>query len=220
MNNQYIGDINDYKKYDLLLSLQEVLSQKILVVWMLTGADTDYISMPEKYAHYNPGLFRKLQEVVQIKDDKGSIKSIEELPFFSDRNKFDFYDERIDRISRIEYFNQVQQKANNSQIVFFDPDTGICDDGKEDKKHISWSEIKNIYKQGKDVLVFQFDKHELNFLSKLEEDCAANVGIRNDHLVYFNAGKAVYLLLLQDNTDKIGELKMRWSKWDKGPKGR
>ena len=39
MKNQYFGDINDYRKYGLLRTLQSTGSGRLLVAWMLTPDD-------------------------------------------------------------------------------------------------------------------------------------------------------------------------------------
>ena len=64
MKHQYVGDINDYRKYALLRALSAGGANRIGVCWMLTQPDgkTDggkrgYLEKPEKYRHHDPELF-------------------------------------------------------------------------------------------------------------------------------------------------------------------
>lgn len=61
MKNQYFGDINDYKKYGLLRSIESASSLRLLVAWMLAPDDgstdgefVEYLDEPEKWENYDP----------------------------------------------------------------------------------------------------------------------------------------------------------------------
>ena len=60
MKNQYFGDINDYRKYGLLLALQSNGAGSLLVAWMLTPDDggrdgglRSYLKVPDIWAKYD-----------------------------------------------------------------------------------------------------------------------------------------------------------------------
>jgi hypothetical protein len=64
MKEQYVGDINDYRKYALLRALAGGGKIKIGVCWMLTPRDNrsdgnklNYLKNPNKWRRYDPSLF-------------------------------------------------------------------------------------------------------------------------------------------------------------------
>ena len=69
MKEQYVGDVNDYRKYSLLRHLANA-GLRIGVCWMLTppdggrdGSKTAYLSQPEQWRHYEPDVFDLLKRV-------------------------------------------------------------------------------------------------------------------------------------------------------------
>ena len=77
MKNQYVGDINDYRKYGLLRSLQTVSDMRLLVSWMLTKDDgssdgkfIDYLKNPKKWEKYDPSHIGSCTvSLMRVKDD-------------------------------------------------------------------------------------------------------------------------------------------------------
>jgi hypothetical protein len=79
MKNQYVGDINDYRKYGLIRALSASGKLSTAVCWMLTGDDgrrdgekTAYLGQPGKYRDHDPDLFDRLREQVQA----GSARNV------------------------------------------------------------------------------------------------------------------------------------------------
>jgi len=164
MKNQYVGDINDYRKYDLLQIISEELNEKILVVWMLTqndnkrdGGRIKYLNYPEKWKKYNKMLFDDLRNIVK---SERSIKKIQEMPLFCNSDKFEFHSDYLEngKTEREIYFKNVYEKSENAKIVFFDPDNGIAPHEKTTNrnKFLFWNEIEDIWNSGKNILVFQY----------------------------------------------------------------
>ncbi len=69
MKNQYVGDINDYKKYGLIRALvgNGADAFRVGILWMLTDNDNrndgqilDYLGQPNQWRSYDPPLFDKL----------------------------------------------------------------------------------------------------------------------------------------------------------------
>ena len=63
MKDQYVGDINDYRKHALLRALQQG-GLNVGVCWMLAPPDecTDgrklgYLTQPDRFRGYDPSLF-------------------------------------------------------------------------------------------------------------------------------------------------------------------
>ena len=64
VKDQYVGDINDYRKYALLRALSTGGANRIGVCWTLTSSDASadggklaYLSQPKKYRQRDPQLF-------------------------------------------------------------------------------------------------------------------------------------------------------------------
>lgn len=64
MKHQYVGDINDYRKYVLLRALSAGGANRIGECWMLTPDDggTDgnklgFLQQPDRFRHFDPELF-------------------------------------------------------------------------------------------------------------------------------------------------------------------
>lgn len=162
MKNQYIGDINDYKKYSLIEIISEVLNEKILIAWMLTDGDSrndgnklDYLENNRNDRQLNPELFDKL---ISIDMSKREIKDVQELL----GDKYNYYSEPLfdNKEERTKYFETLLEEAKKVGIVFFDPDNGIevksvkCGN-KNSSKYLYWDEIQQFAKSEKDILIYQ-----------------------------------------------------------------
>ncbi|MDR3093754.1 MAG: hypothetical protein LBU62_03800 [Bacteroidales bacterium] len=225
MKNQYVGDINDYQKYDLLQMLTETLQMKMLVVWRLTSDDggpdgkrTTYLNNPKKYRNLNPGLFEELQSIVRGNNRR--ITAIQEFPPFCDSGIFDFFTDNIESTDREEYFKKVQKKLTDAGIVFFDPDNGLETKTKNKttaSKHLYWHEIQEVWNQNKNVLFIQFYTREkrIDYTERKITECATKLSIPRENIVPFYGKYAVFFLLLHC-ADKKDELLYKWGKWETG----
>lgn len=227
MKNQYVGDINDYRKYDLLQILSDELKEKILIIWMLTqndcrddGKKIKYLKDPEKWEEYNKTLFWELKNIVS----KGrNIENIQKLSCFNKSDKFEFHSDYLenDIKKRETYFNNAIEKAKTANIIFFDPDNGIEPKKKPEnpEKYLRWSEIKRFWDIGKNILVFQYFPRFCNrekYINDKIDDFAKKIDINKDNIVTFNAKSVVYLFLTHDINNKRNELNMKWrEKWEK-----
>src|SRR4051794_40207541 len=77
MKNQYVGDINDYRKYALLRILAGPGDIRIGVCWMLTpndgrqdGGMTKYLGDQSLWQPHDPGLFDVLRTVITAPDKR------------------------------------------------------------------------------------------------------------------------------------------------------
>ena len=71
MKNQYFGDINDFRKYGLLRTIQRESGLGIGVCWFLTADDggvdgrlMKYLNQPSRWRHYDSELYDKLQSLL------------------------------------------------------------------------------------------------------------------------------------------------------------
>jgi hypothetical protein len=226
MKNQYVGDINDYRKYDLLQILSRILGQRLLVVWMLTendnqndGKKTKYLNYPEKWRKYNEKLFDELKKIVAGK--KRCIEQVQELPLFKENN-FIFYSEYIndELTERDNYFKNVIKASHDAKILFFDPDNGIeptnTNKIKKPSKYLFWKEIEKFWNLEKDILIFQYFPwfcNRENYIKNKIEKCSKMMKIDKENIIHFFAKNVFYLFLTHDISNKRVALNKEWKKW-------
>lgn len=165
MKHQYVGDINDYRKYALLRGLAAGGLNRIGVCWMLTPSDgsTDgnklgYLEKPEQHRHFDPELFdilahstaepdrRRLQTIEKSGAIPGALYHNAELPQQSDQ--------------RARYMADCRDMFAETDLVFFDPDNGIEVPSsriglKTSLKYVFLDAIEAFYAEGKSILIYQ-----------------------------------------------------------------
>lgn len=137
MRNQFIGDINDYHKYQTLNELSR--SGDVNVCWMLNDDIEGQSSRFVKYKNYDP-LASFLTNLVET--GRRNVTEIENCNLI----KVKHYYRQIEDI-RIE---------DISGILFFDPDNGIevKSAKKNDNRYLYYRDIKRFLPHV-DILVYQ-----------------------------------------------------------------
>lgn len=165
MKEQYVGDVNDYRKYALLRALADGGENRIGVCWMLTPSDgsTDgnkraYLQHPAKHRHHDPELFDILAGVRDDSDHR-RLRHIEESGAISGARYFNeqLYDNASERRA---YMEACRAAFADVDLVFFDPDNGL--EVKKPRighqgssKFLFEEELAACYATGKSVLVYQ-----------------------------------------------------------------
>lgn len=171
MKDQYVGDINDYRKYALLRALSAGGANRLGVCWMLTESDggnhggrLGYLEKPERHRHFDPDLFDALAPIT-AEPGRRSVASVEAsgvLPgalFHSD-----LLPQSPD--DRARYMGGCRARFAAADIVFFDPDNGIEAPStrvglKSALRYAFLDEIAAFYADGKSVLIYHhFSQHE------------------------------------------------------------
>ncbi|GHF17653.1 hypothetical protein GCM10017044_10070 [Kordiimonas sediminis] len=136
MQDRYIGDIGDYAKYGLLRAIQG--SRKLGIAWYLfpdeqhnaDGKHITFYQQPKKWRYMDAPLFDELKQIVV--SGKRSVKEVSERGIFTN---VVFHSELLknsstsikDRQSwRKNWFDGVLKKVSDANIVFADPDNGLC----------------------------------------------------------------------------------------------
>ena len=215
MKNQYVGDINDYKKYSLIEIISQVLNEKILFAWMLTdydgrndGKKLDYLQNKKNESQLNPDLFEKLKSI----DKKiHGIKDVQELL----GDKYNYYSETLcdGRDERAKYFEALLVEAKKAGLVFFDPDNGIevksveCGN-KNSSKYLYWDEIQQFADWGKDILIYQHfpRKERISYISDLKTELQEKTKMEVLPIVTEN----VLFLLATKQRGKLIEIEKIW----------
>jgi len=169
MQDRYTGDIGDYVKYGLLRAIAD--GRSLGVAWYLfpdeghnaDGRHIDYLQKPNLWRAHDPELFDSLKRIVE--EDRRKVTDIEELGILGAAR---FSSECLSapdltpaqrRIWRSRWFENVKAGLLGCDVVFADPDNGLCDDERfragsvKDWKKIPLSEAKALA-QGRTAVIY------------------------------------------------------------------
>jgi hypothetical protein len=208
MKNQYVGDINDYRKYGLLRLLSGHGTLSAAVCWMLTEGDgrgdgekTAYLRQPDRCRARDPELFDRLHDLVVLRDAR-DVQAIEQAGVLPGA-KFHFVLLTDDPEQRRQYMDAFFRAATGCDLVFFDPDNGIevksVPLGRKDSaKYLYWGELKRAFATGASVLVYQhFPREErASYVAKLARKILNRTGAGTVYA--FSSAHVLFLLTVQE----------------------
>ncbi len=220
MKDQYSGDINDYKKYALLRTLCDY-DTRLCVCWMLTpddsgpdGKKTKYLDQPWRWRHFDPELFDSLGRAVP---DNRRVAWAEETGILRSACYFSrLLTDRKDQ--REKYFKDFLCCAQDSELVFFDPNNGLevpsrrCG-RKDSSKYLYWKELKDTWTgipsaslPGHSVLLYQHFRRKKgekrdDFISKVALELRAQPSVAE--VVAFRTPFVVFFLLAQPEHNRL-----------------
>jgi len=182
MKHQYFGDINDYRKYGLLRTLQRA-GLSVGVCWMVTADDgrtdgkfTSYLSDPVRWRDHDPDLFDALSIAIL---ERRHLDHVQDYGLLPDGVFVDAVVPK-DRHARHVFLRNSLSKFADVDLVFFDPDNGIeirsCPAGQRGSdKYVLWSEIEQTYAAGHSVLLYQHFPREPReqFISRMATELRA-----------------------------------------------
>ena len=139
MQDRYTGDIGDFAKYALLRALGE--GRKLGVAWYLypdeshntDGKHIGYLSQPDKWRHLDPELFDGLKALVasgQRNVDQVETSGLLDKGRFSNRLLAFNGNPAIRGKRRAAWFSETLSDLHHCDLVFADPDNGLCEDQK------------------------------------------------------------------------------------------
>jgi len=164
VKHQYVGDINDYRKYALLRALAQGGANRIGVCWMLTpddggndGRGLSYLDKPERYRHFDPELFDVLRDSASEPDTR-RLDVIEESKVLPGASYFN--EDLPDTLSeRRSFMDRCLRSFRKAHLVFFDPDNGLevtlPRGRKNSSKYLYLDEVAAFYEAGKSLLIYQ-----------------------------------------------------------------
>jgi hypothetical protein len=202
VKEQYVGDINDYRKYALLRRLQAGSGLRTGVCWMLTPSDgrsdgsmTNYLNKPG-YERHDPELYGMLRDVM-AQPDRRHLQLIEDNGIIAGAT----YHNAIvpdPLAARVAWFDQAIAKLSLTDLIFFDPDNGIDVPSKpkgsrDSSKYLYRDELAATYAAGHSVLLYQHFPHQehVAFLDRISADLrtaasGAEVWVfRTPHVAFF-----------------------------------
>lgn len=205
MKDQYVGDINDYRKYALLRSLSSEGTNRIGVCWMLTPSDGGmdggklaYLQQPERHRHVDPELFDILEHAASA-PERRRLATIEEGGAIS--GALYHNDLLPDELTgRHTFMGRCAYAFRDVDLIFFDPDNGLevakPKGRKDSSKYLYLDEVAAFYASGKSLLIYQhFPRVERTaFLARCAE--RMRVAAPGASLWAFTTAHVVFLLLL------------------------
>lgn len=213
MKNQYVGDINDYRKYGLLRAIISATHFSVVVARMLTpddgssdGTKTAYLNKPEQWSHCDPALFNGLREMLFSGEHRGValVESSGIIPgatFFSDLVP-------DDAPGRASWFDSLCRSSGNCDLVFLDPDNGFEVKSKpygrkNSSKHLYWREAVTLWESGKSLLVYQHFTREnrLDYIQRMLE--ALQHSTPGSTVEAFSTPHVLFLMALQPRHQKF-----------------
>jgi hypothetical protein len=217
VKEQYVGDVNDYRKYALLRQLADGGKTRIGVCWMLTPADdrrdggkTGYLQ-PEKasrWRHHDPELYDALKEVTTYVGVR-RLRQIEQSGVIPGASYFnEFLSDRADL--RQAFFIAAMTELAKAPLIFFDPDNGIdvpsTPKGRTNSsKYIYRDEIAETYGAGHSVLIYQHYPRERRegFIERLDGDLA-RLAVDAGRWCFRTQETAFFLLVHPKHTTTLG----------------
>ena len=213
MQNRYIGDINDFGKYGLLKNLCQGRGLQLGVNWYLVpdehaakeknndGKLIEYASFKKK----DEPLYNQLQEI--ISSNKRDISEIVWRPILPKGTIF--YNHPLpvgpNEFDRDEWFDNSLTHLNKCSVIFCDPDNGLeittCSKyhPKKASKYIFIDEIKEIYRAGKSVIIYQHSSrtgsHEEQ-IKKRKQQILKALLIKKEELIRVVKSRGVYFFII------------------------
>ena len=176
MQDEYFGDVNDYRKYGLLRCLSKA-GFRVGVCWMHTPSDNsgqgnkiDYLEEPREYRFRDPDLFDFLKERVQA--HRRAARELETASGALLRGAV-FFSERLPEMPahRDRYFERALAALRDSDFLFFDPNIGLERPskiyGQERLNYLFWREVDTVAREHRkaSIGIFQhwprLPRHEL-----------------------------------------------------------
>jgi hypothetical protein len=208
MKNQYVGDVNDYRKYGLLKLLSGNGRLSTAVCWMLTVNDTradgkfiEYLSNSSEWRQHDPEIYDVLQNIVLDKESR-DVQEIEDSQMIPSTN---YYSKNLtdNENERTDYIKEFHGQTNSCDLIFFDPDNGIeiksTKYGRKDSsKFIYWNEIEDAYSKGHSLLIYQHFRRVQRdvFIKSLLDEMKERTGV--SEFLAFRTANVVFFLVPQE----------------------
>lgn len=164
MKHQYVGDINDYRKYALLRALSAGGANRAGVCWMLTPSDGSsdgnklaYLNKPEQHRDHDPALFDVLAHTA-AEPDRRRLQAIEDSSAVASAT---YFNELLpdNALGRRAFMDRCAFEFHSADLVFFDPDNGLettlAKGRKNSSKYVFLDELATFYASDKSLLIYQ-----------------------------------------------------------------
>ncbi|MFT3987967.1 hypothetical protein [Aestuariivirga sp.] len=205
MKQQYLGDVNDYRKFCLLRHFAIAGGAKVGMCWMLTpddggrdGRKLAYLDQPSEWREHDPELFDGLKAIVH--GDVGrQLRMVEDSGLIPGAL---YYDQIVPdpEGARASYMRRALSALAEADFLFFDPDNGLEISSKpkgrlQSSKFLYWDEVAKADRPGRSLLIYQHFTREARqgFAQRLGERLrdvtrASDIwGIHSPHVLFLLA---------------------------------
>lgn len=162
------------------------------------GKFVEYLTQPSKWEKYDPLLY---SELIRLADKGRKVSLIEESNIL---NECAFFSDIVPDSSanRKEWFSKLLTASTHTDLVFLDPDNGIEIKSKpygrkDSSKFLYWHEIKELWKSGKSLLIYQHfirEKRE-TYIQRILQ--AVQQETTNSTIHAFATPRVLFILALQ-----------------------
>jgi hypothetical protein len=226
VKNQYVGDVNDFRKYGLLRQLAGGdIGISLSVCWMLTEDDgrtdgkfIEYLGQPEKWRGYDDKLFHVLHDIV---GKARTVQAIEEAGVLPGAR---FFTDILPDVAtgRDAWFERFWVHAHGADLVFFDPDNGLQvkstkRGNKNSSKFLYRAEVEEAARRGHSVLVYQhFPRVKREpFIERMALELGRRCGVAE--VLALRTANVLFLLAPQEEHREVlvgaaGEVGKKWGK--------
>lgn len=224
MKNQYVGDINDYRKYGLIRALVGNNDLKTGIFWMLTedepkkndGQFVTYLEQRDQWQHYDKPLFDGLHDIVH-KHRRRDVSLIDNkiLP-----SAYFFAKPLDNTATRKDLFRSAFDFFSGCDLIFFDPDNGLEIASKPigrkySNKYLYFSEVTDAFNRGHSLLIYQhFPRINREQYIKLRKDqlqeataCSVIYTFRTDYVCFFLVSQSRHVEFFNQQKAVVSE---RW----------
>lgn len=164
MKDQYFGDQTDYIKYGILQFFAARRNPPLAVHWNRTlddgsndGRRTKYLSRPEAWRFYNPGLFDRISAELAV--GCRDLNSVRKHDFLPDAELC--FDEWTSVPSeRLKSIEALLQRLREPSLIFMDPDNGlnapmVRPGSPQSRKYVFLDELARVWEEGHSVALYQ-----------------------------------------------------------------
>ncbi|MDD5615514.1 MAG: hypothetical protein PHH85_04865 [Candidatus Methanoperedens sp.] len=241
MQDRYVADIGDFGKYGLLNFIASETKLRLGVNWYLTsptpnenksedGKFYKYLLKDTKYAQKlgdcNKELYEKLQKIIREWDEgkNPEIRCLKQIEYHNILPKGTiFHKNELKENNRKNWLSRSISNLSGSELVFFDPDNGICiKDEDKSPKHVYCNEIRDYFENGQSLVVYQHadrtDKFN-NVLLDKKDKLIKELEINNNQIICLRykrgSARAFFIIMQQEHsvciTKAINDfLKTKW----------
>jgi len=211
MQDRYVGDTGDFSKYLLLKNLCKD-ELKLCMIWCLTERDTSgndggsisYLdNKNNEFFRADQSLFEGLSSIVKSTSrNVNSVMSGKILP-----ESTIFFPATIpDGVKRFDWHEKGLEEGAGCNIIFYDPDNGLEIKSKgrlheESVKYVFYEEIRQTYREGKSIIIYQHSNRVKNQILKRKEELCKCLNIPEESIsvVYAGKGGGRYFIIIKHN---------------------
>ncbi len=228
MQERYLGDIHDFKKFIFLKFLSIEFNKQIGLNWYLV--DPKFISIKEKKnndgehrKYIQDEKFKNIDEKVFEELKKFKPKELRKIDKFTEEThlkKFiKFFNDKINIQYRKDWLKRSLKFFDKEEIIFLDPDNGLLKSKvsrKHSLKYILIDEIKSYINSSKIVIYTQFqsfNKHHLLYLCEIKKYLEENELILNIPVVRNRTAPNTFYITICKNKKMVEALKVKIEKF-------